>query len=97
MPTKFCKISTNYLSYVLPLSQTIGGDFVKKFGAFSEYMNFIFQSTKKLKNMYHRKQNLSFDAPLYKLRFKRPEFDKHRHPNNNVEIRKRVIINKSTL
>ena len=27
--TKFCKISTNYLSYVCTASQIIGGDFAK--------------------------------------------------------------------
>ena len=44
--------------------------------------------------MYHRKQNLSFDAPLYKLRFKRPEFDKRRHPNNGIGMGKNSKINK---
>ena len=52
---------------LLPLSQTIGEDFAKFWGLLRIY-ELDFQSTKKLKNMYHRKQNLSFDAPLYKLK-----------------------------
>ena len=36
--TKFCDISTNYLSYVLPVKQLV--EISQNFVAFSEYMNF---------------------------------------------------------
>ena len=36
--TKFCEISTNYLSYVLPVKQLV--EIPQNFVAFSEYMNF---------------------------------------------------------
>ena len=35
---KFCEISTNYLSYVLPVKQLV--EISQNFVAFSEYMNF---------------------------------------------------------
>ena len=37
--TKFCEISTNYLSYVLPVKKLV--EISPNFVAFSEYMNFI--------------------------------------------------------
>ena len=37
--TKFCEISTNYLSYVVPVKYLV--EISKKFVAFTEYMNFI--------------------------------------------------------
>jgi len=36
--TKFCKISTNYLSYVVPVKSKV--EISQNFVAFSEYMNF---------------------------------------------------------
>ena len=36
--TKFCKISTSLLSYVVPVKST--EEFLQNFVAFSEYMNF---------------------------------------------------------
>ena len=37
--TKFCEISTKYLSYVLPVKELV--EILQNFVAFSEYMNFI--------------------------------------------------------
>ena len=37
--TKFCEISTVYLSYVVPVKLTV--EILQNFVAFSEYMNFM--------------------------------------------------------